>query len=903
MSDDSTSREGDHDLEKDLEQLQDDVEARILFDQEGAGPYRIMKHLGDGGMGMVYLAEQEAPIQRMVALKVIKVGMDTREVVARFEAERQALALMDHPNIARVFSAGTEENGLPFFVMEFVDGKPVTQFCDQGCLGVDARLALFMAVCRGVQHAHQKGVLHRDLKPSNILVASVDGRPVPTIIDFGIAKALEGNLTDRTLLTQVDQIVGTPGYMSPEQARAEGTTLDTRTDIYSLGVLLHELLTGELPFQDTSLLGMQKRIQEEEPRKPSQRLKASGRAAVEIARACGTDLRSLCRRLAGDLDWITLKALEKEPSRRYASVSELEADVRRHLHHEPVTALRPTAVYRLKKFFRKNRKTAVAALAVLVTLVAGLVTSSLLYVSAESARQEVLRLSDVWVLEDLRKEAEFHLWPLVPERKPAMERWLARARALRERLPGHERVLAALRERVRRQAGTHPPEVLSMRRVKFEQHRRKYQEMFQLTMQDMEAVKESKGINSEEYEALKKRKGAIEDCLNNTQTNLDTEKTALSGLGADLWRLELLERLVKELELFRDPDPSKNMLKDVEQRLQDIDRIQHMTLESPEARAQWRGCIQAIRSSPRYRGLELEPQHGLLPLSSDPHSGFWEFWHVATGCRPEAAPDPASRWRITGRTAMIFVLVPGGTFCMGAIPGDPDAAPDEKPAHGVELHPFFLSRYETTQGQWKRFLRRWHSDSRLRGRKSYFPIDCKEKDENDGILALPVEQVNWGEAQGLLDRYGLILPTEAQWEYAARAGTSWRWWTGKEPGTLAHKENLADEAYTRVRYKAGLPFDDRFGYTAPAGTFPPNPWGFHDMLGNVSEWCFDGYGSYRLRTARGSGERLVLKHGEYAVRGGSYRTRALRARATYREAEAVVSSSLGFRAAREIQDG
>ena len=343
-------REGNRGLEEDLEEFKGDEDIKELLNQEGAGPYRIQRHLGDGGMGMVYLAAQESPIQREVALKVIKVGMDTRDVVARFEAERQALARMDHPNIARVFSAGTAENGRPFFVMDYVDGKPVTEFCDQNRPSVDARLALFMAVCRGVQHAHQKRILHRDLKPSNILVASVDSRPVLKIIDFGIAKALEGRLTDKTLRTEVDQIVGTPGHMSPEQARGEGAAVDTRTDIYSLGVLLHELLTGELPIQDTGLTGMQRRIQEEEPLKPSQRLKASGNAFVEAARARGTDRRSLCRRLAGDLDWIILKAQEKDPSRRYASVSELEADIRRHLLHEPVTALRPTAIYRLKKF-------------------------------------------------------------------------------------------------------------------------------------------------------------------------------------------------------------------------------------------------------------------------------------------------------------------------------------------------------------------------------------------------------------------------------------------------------------------------------------------------------------------------------------------------------------------------
>ena len=360
---------------------------------ERIGAYRLLETLGEGGMGIVYLAEQEQPFRRRVALKVIKLGMDTREVVSRFESERQAMALMEHPNIASVFDAGATVDGRPYFVMEYFPGIPITDYCDGQKLSTRARLQLFAQVCAAVQHAHQKGIIHRDLKPSNVLVMEQDSRPVPKVIDFGIAKAIKQQLTERTLFTEQGLLIGTPEYMSPEQASLGDRDLDTRTDIYSLGVLLYELLVGALPFNIRGLRRagydeLRRIIREEEPVKPSTRVETLGAEAADIARRRHTDTTTLRRQLRGDLDWITLKALDKDPARRYASASELAADIGRHLKDEPVLAGPPKAAYRLRKFTRKHKGAVTAAVAILMVLLSGFVVSTALFMRAEAARQQ-----------------------------------------------------------------------------------------------------------------------------------------------------------------------------------------------------------------------------------------------------------------------------------------------------------------------------------------------------------------------------------------------------------------------------------------------------------------------------------------------------------------------------------
>jgi len=350
------------------------VLASTLDRPQSIGPYRILQLIGEGGMGEVWLAEQVEPLRRRVAIKVIKLGMDTKHVVARFESERQALALMDHQAIARVFDAGSTAEGRPYFVMEYVPGVPLTEHCDTHKLPTAARLALFMQVCDGVQHAHQKAVIHRDLKPSNILVALVDGKPQPKIIDFGIAKAVGARLTEKTLFTEIGSVIGTPEYMSPEQADLTSQDVDTRTDVYSLGVILYQLLTGELPFSSGQLRSssyeeLRRKLREVEPPAPSTKVSTLGAVSTETAANRKTDVVSLRRALKGDLDAITLKALEKERARRYGSPAELAADVQRHLRNEPVLASPPSWAYRARKYVRRHRM-GVALAATLLALLA-----------------------------------------------------------------------------------------------------------------------------------------------------------------------------------------------------------------------------------------------------------------------------------------------------------------------------------------------------------------------------------------------------------------------------------------------------------------------------------------------------------------------------------------------------
>ena len=360
------------------------------------GPYRLVDKIGEGGMGEVWLAEQVEPVRRQVALKIIKAGMDTQQVVARFEAERQALAMMDHPAIAKVFDAGTTAEGRPYFVMEYIQGVPITDHCDAQRLTNRERIELFVQVCEGVQHAHQKAIIHRDLKPSNVLVATHDGRSLPKIIDFGVAKATSQRLTERTMFTELGALIGTPEYMSPEQAGMTGEDIDTRADIYSLGVILYELLVGALPFYPKELrragfAELVRRIRDDEPPRPSIRLSTLGAASTESATRRKIDVRTLRSQLRGDLDWITMKALEKDRARRYGSPSEMAADLARHLKDEPVLAGAPSVGYRTRKFVRRHRIAVVTASIVVLALALGIVGTTVGLFRARRAEAAVRR--------------------------------------------------------------------------------------------------------------------------------------------------------------------------------------------------------------------------------------------------------------------------------------------------------------------------------------------------------------------------------------------------------------------------------------------------------------------------------------------------------------------------------
>jgi serine/threonine protein kinase/WD40 repeat protein len=360
------------------------------------GAYKLLEPIGEGGFGIVYLAEQQQPVRRKVALKVLKPGMDTRQVTARFEAERQALAMMDHPNIARILDGGTTPSGRPYFVMDLVKGAPITEYCDQNSLSPRERLVLFVQVCHAVQHAHQKGIIHRDLKPSNVLVTVHDVAPVVKVIDFGIAKAMAGQpLTERTLFTGMAQMLGTPMYMSPEQAGLSGLDVDTRSDIYSLGVLLYELVTGTTPFDVERLRTagydeMRRIIREEEPPRPSTRISTLGQAATTVCSQRKSDPKRLWQLLRGELDWIVMKALEKDRNRRYETASAFAADVQRYLHNEPVHACPPSAGYRLRKLLQRHRGPVLAVSLVVLALVGGIVGTTWAMIRAIDAEGEAV---------------------------------------------------------------------------------------------------------------------------------------------------------------------------------------------------------------------------------------------------------------------------------------------------------------------------------------------------------------------------------------------------------------------------------------------------------------------------------------------------------------------------------
>jgi tetratricopeptide (TPR) repeat protein len=400
-------------LEQAASTLQLTLDSPVVVEGPGTtiGRYKLLEKIGEGGMAVVYMAEQQSPLHRRVALKIIKLGMDTKQVIARFEVERQALALMDHPNIAHVFDGGATETGRPYFVMELVRGVSITEYCDKNRLSPRERLELFVPVCNAVQHAHQKGIIHRDIKPSNVMVTLHDGKPVPKVIDFGIAKAINQRLTEQTLFTRYAQMVGTPEYMSPEQAEMSGLDIDTRTDIYSLGVLLYELLTGGTPFAGEELRKagyseMQRIIRETDPLKPSTRIRTLGQTLPEVAERRRSSPELLRKLVKGDLDWIVMKTLEKDRTHRYETAHALAEDIERHLRHEPITAGSPGAIYRVRKFVRRHR-VRLATWSAVTLVAAGLLFAGAAYLRFTTQRTRDNHQKSLAAVEDMLSRGEY----------------------------------------------------------------------------------------------------------------------------------------------------------------------------------------------------------------------------------------------------------------------------------------------------------------------------------------------------------------------------------------------------------------------------------------------------------------------------------------------------------------
>ncbi|MCB9878426.1 MAG: SUMF1/EgtB/PvdO family nonheme iron enzyme [Planctomycetes bacterium] len=785
---------------------------------DDCAPYRLIAEIGEGGMGRVYRAEQAAPLRRTVAVKVLRQFADSEVGRARFRNEQQVLARLDHRGIARVLDGGCTAAGRPFLVTELVPGVPLQRWVAANEPPLSVRLALFAQLCDAVQYAHQKGVIHRDLKPSNVLVVDVDGGPEVRVIDFGIARVVAPDLGEETLHTAAAVGMGTPGYMSPEQA-ADAANADARSDVYALGVVLYELLTGALPRGRATGVGVLDFHRE--PPRPSSR-RAPGVAESPV-----------------DLDWVVLRALAAEPDRRYATVSEFAADVVRAARHEPVAARPPTWAYLVSRWLRRHRVAAAmsAASAVFVVVAAWLVVGS--WREAEQNWADYRRLVDDKRLADLVHEARDELWPPWPERLAAIDAWLQRAAAL------------------------------SARRG------------------DLVA-----------------RAATLSARADAARTPAEREELA--------WQCEVLDRLCDGLDALVADAPRDDNLAGVRARRAEAERVGAVSLTA--VADTWRVTLATIAdrdASPAYDGLVLPgPQVGLVPLGRDARSGLQLFWHVESGQRPEVRRDDAGAIEqvdVTEASGAVFVLVPGGRFTIGALPRgdarsgtaaiDPDAAAMERFVRDMTLAPFFVGVHELTQGQWLRLTGE---------RPSQFTPEREARGHRPDDR-WPVEQVNWFEADRALRRRGLALPTEAQWEYFARAGTRTVFGGVPPDAPLDRHMNLADEGskgFLRLALESGL--DDGFAVAGPVGSFLPNPWGLYDCHGNVAEWCRDWLVSYLRPAAAGDGFRAATDEDRPTLRctrGGDFGERRLLSRVASRNGwpPEQRSARIGVRAVRVIR--
>ncbi|MHC5065049.1 MAG: protein kinase domain-containing protein [Planctomycetota bacterium] len=981
---------------------------------ETIGPYRILETLGEGGMGTVYLAEQREPVLRRVALKLIKLGMDSKDVIARFKLEERALAAMNHNCIAKVLDAGTSERGQPYFAMEFVEGVPLTRYCDKHRLTLTERIELFKRICSGVQHAHQKGIIHRDLKPGNILVRRDNEQHIPKIIDFGLARATNKDLLGQSIHTEIGTFLGTREYMAPEQARHDTEGVDTRADIYSLGVLLYELLTGELPFSAAELskggdLEFLRKLTEVDPPLPSTKI---ARGSKETAQANADKRRTvsatLTRKLKGDLDWIVLMAMAKEPERRYDTANALSMDLKRYQAFEPVIAGPPSTSYRVRKMIRRHRGQLSAAAAVFLSLLVGMVAFYQQWTKAEdlaaseseareeadvqrAAAQDRLRAFEMVSSKrrlDRARVKERELYPAWPEKLPLMKAWLIgdiekvgqelrrikttvaelEGRALaetedeqtqsRESHASYQdlvllgKKIEALKAAQEVREGKIPEDyeidtsMLPADPVEVVRHVR---EMVDLTRSEFgrerEALahtrhalaQEGGDSNSEvlitharaqfavglDEEARETAEASLEKANSTEKAKYRAERNALLAnieqaaraqeMIADLTeQYQRLDAEVSQRRVWRFADPAEGFLFDVLNPLvQEIEWFQDHQVKWVKERIAWAETVEqrtiddyqsqwemVINLAQREHGINLSPQMGLIPMGRDPKSGLLEFYHLrsADPALPIPKREPKTgKIPVTYGTGMIFVLIPGGEFSMGPqdLPPNQDTQTLAVFPHDVTLGPFFLSKYEMTQGQWERLQ---HGNN---------PSQLTTGSSAANSPAHPVETVNWEAASLALFQEGLLLPTEAQWEYACRAGSTTPWSFGSSASDLTRYANIADQNLASTGLQGDFDSgNDGHAYHAPVGSYPANAFGLHDMHGNLWEWCQELSGPYINPVREGDGYRALPEATTLArvMRGGSFYNPASSQRSDHRLQTEQGNSeyNIGLRAARAI---
>ncbi len=923
------------------------------------GSYRVEAMLGQGGQGVVYKARDER-LNRSVALKILDIrGPGLGAAINRFQREAEVAARLQHPGICSVYESGIED-GVPFIAMQLVEGKALsdainamrdatggatesfhasfdddldvtddeadddsrtaTDLSGPDGAKLDHLLRIVEQIARALHAAHEAGVVHRDIKPGNVMIRDDD---TPVILDFGLA---HDTLGEGVTLTRAGDLFGTPAYMSPEQLLHNAVTLDRRTDVWSLGVVLYEFLTYRRPFDSPTRQGLFQTIATREP----------------------SDPRKLNPAISKDLAVVMATALEKDRDRRYQTALDLAEELRRVREHEPIKARAASALTRLARWGQRNPAlaTMTGAAALILIVGASAATAFALRAEANAAKAaahltEWERLADGRRLDDRREEADGPLWPVVPKNIPAYRAWLDKTRALTARLPEHEAALKALRvrgtydadeDRARMAAAHARLGVIHAEVAKAEATVRDAEgakRELSAELAPLETKEDNDDLTSGEARALQRLRQRIEAA----EVSIEDAMKVVAGLIAERTRLEAatavksswaftdegdqlrhdkLRDLVSGLvALTAEPTAKTVTVSGMEQRLTDAVALERRLAED-DAEA-WRRCLADLsRPEPPYHDLEFKPIPALVPLGRDRDSGLWEFWHVASGQRPQWEGEPLGPGKVklhpdSGAEGMVMVLIPAGTFRMGAISPDKDhpaGSPNvddqvydnEGPVHEVTLDAYLIAKHEVTQGQWKRLS----ADS---------PSHYRAGETHQGermTPRMPVTNVSWPQSREACRRWGLELPTESQWARACRGGTTTRFSTGDDLKSLTGYANIGDDARAR-RYSGGTlqrDFNDGFINLAPVGALKPNPFGLHDVHGNVWEWCLDGYGLYAERRPRaGDGLGTHWLGARFRVRrGGCFRYDARLARSAVRfgGAPGFAGFFLGLRPARRI---